>query len=436
MNLVQRHEQSFYHFVHNVHSKGEGLFDSLMRWIELFLTFVREGLGPPLSLEFLLPAQEKERAKILAEVDKIATYHYKLKVLYEGKIRRRFGRAQTDGEKGADAEDEAAKELVSGVLGEINFGELVRGDAVDLAALDTDEEGDESSIYDSDEESEETSSEVESTESSTPVTTGSERGGSHSATLPARDRLMNQHQASGSTSSLGSSSSVPAATPPPPRPTPRKRSMSLKNVRSFTSLLGKDKVRTRGTQSDVPPVPPLPAVSQAQISSSRPNYLRTSSQKTIQPGLNSSSSSYHSASASTSSLPKLDVGSGRPEPKSPLEQSAYTDYQKKLPNIPDPDGEPVGEQNHVRSHSSATASSAHSIAGSSAEGGPRSAGHHLQESSSSVALSQEGTPQQQAKVEQTKKKKAQPHATLEPPQLSEIPKLLPVFVEMVSVHSI
>ncbi|KAJ4478105.1 hypothetical protein J3R30DRAFT_2860798 [Lentinula aciculospora] len=52
VDLIQRHEQSFYSFVHKVHSKGEGLFDSLMRWIELFLTFMREGLGQPISLEF------------------------------------------------------------------------------------------------------------------------------------------------------------------------------------------------------------------------------------------------------------------------------------------------------------------------------------------------------------------------------------------------
>ena len=94
IDLIQRHEQSFYNFVHKVHSKGEGLFDSLIRWIELFLTLVREGMGPPISLEFLLPASEKDRADILSEVDAMATYHYKTKVVYEDKLRRRFGRAQ------------------------------------------------------------------------------------------------------------------------------------------------------------------------------------------------------------------------------------------------------------------------------------------------------------------------------------------------------
>ena len=142
IDLVQRHEQSFYHFVHKVHSKGEGLFDDLMRWVELFLTLVREGLGEPISLEFLLPHTGKERADILAEVDKVALYHYKLKVIYEEKLRRRFGRAQVSNgqENDADAEDEVTQALVNGVVGEISFGELVQGDAIDLAAEETDEE--------------------------------------------------------------------------------------------------------------------------------------------------------------------------------------------------------------------------------------------------------------------------------------------------------
>ncbi|EGO27564.1 hypothetical protein SERLADRAFT_360246 [Serpula lacrymans var. lacrymans S7.9] len=142
IDLVQRHEQAFYHFVHKVHSNGEGLFDSLMRWIELFLTVVREGLGDPISLEYLLPHAGQERESILNEVDAVALYHYKMKVAYESRIRRRFGKAQ--GQSGADAEDEATTALVHGVVGEISLGELVQGDADDLAAEETDEDESES----------------------------------------------------------------------------------------------------------------------------------------------------------------------------------------------------------------------------------------------------------------------------------------------------
>ena len=41
VDLVERHEGRFYNFVHQVHSKGSGLFDGLMHWIELFINFVR-----------------------------------------------------------------------------------------------------------------------------------------------------------------------------------------------------------------------------------------------------------------------------------------------------------------------------------------------------------------------------------------------------------
>ncbi|EMD40720.1 hypothetical protein CERSUDRAFT_149056 [Gelatoporia subvermispora B] len=143
IDLVQRHEQAFYSFVHKVHSKGESLFTSLMQWTELFLTLMREGLGRPISLEFLLPHTGQERADILREVDEVALYHYKLKVAYEAKVRKRFGRTQGMGD--ADAEDEMTAQLVSGIVRDISFGELVEGNADDLAAEEDDDEDDSSS---------------------------------------------------------------------------------------------------------------------------------------------------------------------------------------------------------------------------------------------------------------------------------------------------
>ena len=154
IDLVERHEQSFYHFVHKVHSKGENLFNGLMHWVELFLTVVREGLSSLISLEYLLPHTGKERDEIMAEVDRVALHHYKLKVAYETKIRRRFRRMQAMGSD-ADAEDEATQALVNGIVGEIDFGELVQGGAGDLAAEETDDESDQ----DDDDESESSTTE-------------------------------------------------------------------------------------------------------------------------------------------------------------------------------------------------------------------------------------------------------------------------------------
>ncbi|KAG8937113.1 hypothetical protein FRC02_006313 [Tulasnella sp. 418] len=156
--LVERHEQSFYRFVHNVQSKGEGLFDSLMKWVELFITFVREGLGSQVSLEFMLPHTGKERGDIMKEVDAVALYHYKLKVAHEEKVRRKFGSGRGSG--ATQAEQEAAQALVDGVVSELSFGELVEGDANELAEEDeSDEDSDSSGEYYTD------SSEEETTES-------------------------------------------------------------------------------------------------------------------------------------------------------------------------------------------------------------------------------------------------------------------------------
>lgn len=173
INLVSRHEQAFYHFIHKVQSKGEGLFDSLMRWIELFLTFVREGItrnGEKISLEFLLPHTGDERAKIIKEVDAVALYHYKLKVAYEAKIRKRFFR-----ESGASKKEElAAQTMVDSVIGDLQFGSILKGDTEDIYAEDEDEftSDDSSDEYTSSEEStsdEDTSSSSPSSSSPSPA---------------------------------------------------------------------------------------------------------------------------------------------------------------------------------------------------------------------------------------------------------------------------
>ncbi|KAF8076412.1 hypothetical protein FPV67DRAFT_1407785 [Lyophyllum atratum] len=244
INLIQRHEQSFYHFVHKVHSKGENLFDGLMRWIELFLTIVREGLGPPLSLEFLLPHSGKPRDDILAEVDKVALYHYRLKVAYEGKIRRRFGRMQERG-RDVDIEDDAAQELVNGVVGEINFGELIQGDADDLAAEETDESSDE---YDDDDS---TDLDSGSTEDSDEGDSGSSEESSSEEERPSRSLSQpapNHKALTSSRSQTLKGSQPPLSFPPSPAPLPRKRSLSLRGPKGLLSR----------RSEDIPPVPALP----------------------------------------------------------------------------------------------------------------------------------------------------------------------------------
>ncbi|KAG6861592.1 hypothetical protein C0995_014499 [Termitomyces sp. Mi166 len=336
INLIQRHEQSFYHFVHKVHSKGENLFDGLMHWVELFLTVVREGLGPPLSLEFLLPHGGKDRDDILNEVDEVARYHYKLKVAYEGKLRRRFGRIQErDGD--ADVEDEVTQNLVNGVIGEIDFGELIHGDADDLAAEETDEES--SDEYDDDD-----SSDFESTDRSSSGESDSEENSSdEERSLPSR---QSHHYATvpPKRSQTFVANSVPTR-PVLPDEAPRKRSLSLSS----------DSRLSRHSQ-DPPPVPPMPKSATIDRFS-----------KPLPPNPSARSHEHPRTTTSRSSHPP-QPGHGQRSPFNPDQSHRHGfDSSSKL------------------SHDSASRSS--------------------------------------------RKKKKIP--TLKPPELQHIPKLLPVFVEMV-----
>ncbi|WVQ97012.1 hypothetical protein IAU59_004122 [Kwoniella sp. CBS 9459] len=153
IDLVQRHEQSFYSFVHNVHSKGQGLFDSLMAWIELFLNYARTGLPQPMDLEFILPASDEARREVMREVDSVAEYHYKLKVAHEEKIRRRFrsaGSGAPGGGGGAGAIGENGNEeaaLLDSVMASLSIGETAVAEGGEIA----DEESEEDEEEDEDE---------------------------------------------------------------------------------------------------------------------------------------------------------------------------------------------------------------------------------------------------------------------------------------------
>ncbi|KAG9127594.1 hypothetical protein FRC07_011912 [Ceratobasidium sp. 392] len=180
IDLVARHEQAFYGFVHKVHSKGEGLFDSLMKWIELFIGLMREGLGQPLSLEFILPHGEgEERAQIIREIDTVALYHYKLKLAHEDKIRKRFGRSANANATVEDQEEAAAQEFMADIVRDMQFSDVVRGEAGDLAV-------------ESESGSEEYSDEVEDTDSSEE---DSSEGSSEAGTVEGEAHLVPPHSA-------------------------------------------------------------------------------------------------------------------------------------------------------------------------------------------------------------------------------------------------
>lgn len=280
INLVNRHEQAFYTFVHKVHSKGEGLFDSLMKWTELFITFIREGLGEQISLEFLLPHTGEERANVLKEVDAVAMYHYKLKLAHEDKLRRRFGHAQ-EGAGGADAEDEATKRLLEGVIGDLSVGDLVRGEAEDAAAdAGNDSDDYSSSEYETASESED--GESESEESSSGGTNEGPSENRHTRPgAPARSPLS-------ATSPNGGPQRFPSARSNHQRE--REHRLAPSRGRSATadhhhgqqqqhtlrprsrtrSLQAIKNILKKSSSQSTPPVPPVPALSRQSSSAVNP----------------------------------------------------------------------------------------------------------------------------------------------------------------------
>jgi hypothetical protein len=161
LDLVERHQQAFYSFVHKVHTKGEALFSSLMKWIELFLTFIREGFRKPISLEFILPHGGEERKKMISEIDAITLYHYKLKIAHEEKLQRRFGK---EGEA-LNLDDQLASELLRGATGNFDIGEVIQEEAGEI-----DGESSEYSSEDEETESGETEYETDTGSEDSPVT--------------------------------------------------------------------------------------------------------------------------------------------------------------------------------------------------------------------------------------------------------------------------
>lgn len=148
IDLVSRHEGRFYSFVHQVHSKGSGLFDGLMHWVELFINFIRgpedgapstggavakrkrHGVGE-VDLEICLPAGGQERKRVLHEIDCVVVHAYRLKLIRELKLKGRLadrevrGAAKvagsSDGQGGFGITDDMDEDAFMGALAE-NFG--------------------------------------------------------------------------------------------------------------------------------------------------------------------------------------------------------------------------------------------------------------------------------------------------------------------------
>lgn len=171
IDLVARHEAHFYAFVHQVHSKGSGLFDGLMHWIELFINFVRgpdrddasvtdqatqrRGIGE-VDLEVCLPAVGQERQRVLQEIDRVVVYAYRLKLMRELKLKRRLADSEVRGAArragisdptGGGLEDDDETAFVSAMAENLGVGDAFTDEVHEVEA---EEEAEEAAAQDED----------------------------------------------------------------------------------------------------------------------------------------------------------------------------------------------------------------------------------------------------------------------------------------------
>ena len=159
VNLVQRHEQLFYHFIYQVHTQGSDLFDRLVRWIELFVNYVRDpaenapsahGLGV-MDLEMCLPAGSAERARVMQEVDQVIHHAYQRKLKRELKVQQRLARqavikAGDEPEEPAGASGDPLAEALSEQFG---FSSMF-GQVADVEAEESGSDSEDEVLSDSD----------------------------------------------------------------------------------------------------------------------------------------------------------------------------------------------------------------------------------------------------------------------------------------------
>ena len=423
INLVKRHEQMFYNFVYKVHSRGGSLFDNLTRWIELFLTVVRDGIGDQTSVEFVLPHTGQEREEIMKEIDNVALYHYKLKLAHEDKLRRRFGRAQKRSD--ADAEDEAAAALVQGVVNDISFGDLVDGDADDLAAEASASDG--SSDYSS-------SDECDSAEGSGDDDDSDESAeGDKPPRPPPKSPRLQQHGGAHSTDHKPNHAGPAYRT----RATTMKISHSDATASSVSLDLGtKERLsiaqrlrnsksmemlrRSKSMSADLPPPPPIPQQHQPY--------------QTYRPKRSATASSTGPSQSTPRSSP---VPLRRPPPTQGPPGPSKETTTATIDTTP---------RNRSKSISNSTTGPRNSTRTASGEGSTWNSRTSLEPDKNKplpdpevrVGLDPKRTPKMPQsdpdatpKVGQKKPKLKKVVDQIKPPELKHIPKLLPIFVESV-----
>jgi hypothetical protein len=95
IDLVQRHEQHFYDFVHNVHSQeASRVFDELVQYLDKLFTFVAHGIPGKLDIYHCVEkagiSSKQELQSLEQEIDAICDYRYKQKMYHFERQRRKL----------------------------------------------------------------------------------------------------------------------------------------------------------------------------------------------------------------------------------------------------------------------------------------------------------------------------------------------------------
>lgn len=106
IDLCARHEDNFFKFIHEVHLHDNGLFSSLMGWIEDILAFLRNGpkrgaLDMNKLFEDAVEQKIIDPVKAKAEIDSLIKWQFDRKRWHEGKTRQKMASGRDNWQEAA-----------------------------------------------------------------------------------------------------------------------------------------------------------------------------------------------------------------------------------------------------------------------------------------------------------------------------------------------
>lgn len=96
IDLTGRHQNSFFHFVHEAHMHDNGLFEGLMSWVELILTFLRDGAAQEIDLDRIFETTlGLDQRKAINEIDACVSWNGRMKVWRQERLRKKMATQDT-----------------------------------------------------------------------------------------------------------------------------------------------------------------------------------------------------------------------------------------------------------------------------------------------------------------------------------------------------